>query len=112
MSRRPSPPDLAEPCGARLTCSWVRPARLVSRRTATINQIRAFLIEQGIAVRTGSRALRNSLFEILKNRNTTITLRHEQNLLMLTVHTPAHWLLLHEPTLFTGPIESLPRSAA
>jgi transposase len=27
---------------------------LVSRRTATINQIRAFLIEQGIAVRTGA----------------------------------------------------------
>jgi len=48
-------------------CHRVR-SRLVSRRTATINQIRAFLIEQGIAVRTGSRALRNSLFEILKNR--------------------------------------------
>ena len=30
-------------------------ARLVSRRTATINQIRAFLIEQGIAVRTGAK---------------------------------------------------------
>lgn len=28
-------------------------ARLVSRRTATINRIRAFLIEQGITVRTG-----------------------------------------------------------
>ena len=48
-------------------CHRVR-SRLVSRRTATINQIRAFLIEQGIAVRTGSRALRSSLFEILKNR--------------------------------------------
>ena len=43
-------------------------SRLVSRRTATINQIRAFLIEQGIAVRTGARALRNSLMAILKNR--------------------------------------------
>ena len=30
-------------------------SRLVSRRTATINQIRAFLIEQGITVRAGSR---------------------------------------------------------
>lgn len=30
-------------------------SRLVSRRTATINQIRAFLIEQGIAVRPGLR---------------------------------------------------------
>ena len=43
-------------------------SRLVSRRTATINQIRAFLIEQGIAVRTGAHALRNSLFAILDNR--------------------------------------------
>src|SRR6267142_6330692 len=32
-------------------CHRVR-SRLVSRRTATINQIRAFLIEQGIALRT------------------------------------------------------------
>lgn len=43
-------------------------ARLVSRRTATINQIRAFLIEHGIAVRTGALALRNSLFAILEKR--------------------------------------------
>jgi len=43
-------------------------SRLVSRRTATINQIRAFLIELGIAVRTGARALRNSLCAILDNR--------------------------------------------
>ena len=42
-------------------CHRVR-SRLVSRRTATINQIRAFLIEQGIAVRTGPRALRKSLW--------------------------------------------------
>ena len=37
-------------------CHRVR-SRLVSRRTATINQIRAFLIEQGITVRAGARAL-------------------------------------------------------
>lgn len=55
-------------------CHRVR-SRLVSRRTATINQIRAFLIEQGIAIRTGSRALRNSLFEILKNRKKEISPR-------------------------------------
>jgi transposase len=48
-------------------------SRLVSRRTATINQIRAFLIEQGIAVRTGARALRKSLFEILKSREDEIS---------------------------------------
>ena len=48
-------------------------SRLVSRRTATINQIRAFLIEQGIAVRTGARALRNSLMAILENRRDEIS---------------------------------------
>ncbi len=53
-------------------CHRIR-SRLVSRRTATINQIRAFLIEQGIAVRTGPRALRNSLFAILENRKDEIS---------------------------------------
>ena len=46
---------------------------MVSRRTATINQIRAFPIEQGIAVRAGPRALRNSLFAILENRKDEIS---------------------------------------
>src|SRR5712671_8107352 len=55
-------------------CHRVR-APLVSRRTATINQIRAFLIEQGIAVRTGARALRNSLMAILENRQDEISTR-------------------------------------
>ena len=50
-------------------------ARLVSRRTATINQIRAFLIEQGITVHKGARALRNSLFAILQNRRDEISPR-------------------------------------
>jgi transposase len=50
-------------------------SRLVSRRTATINQIRAFLIEQGIAVRTGATALRNSLLAILENRQDEISPR-------------------------------------
>src|ERR1700756_4613022 len=55
-------------------CHRVR-SRLVSRRTATLNQIRAFLIEQGIAVRAGARALRNSLFAILENRRDEISVR-------------------------------------
>jgi transposase len=50
-------------------------ARLVSRRTATINQIRAFLIEQGITVRRGAHSLRNSLFAILQNREDEISPR-------------------------------------
>src|SRR6516162_6242393 len=55
-------------------CHRVR-SRLVSRRTATINQIRAFLIEQGIALRAGPRALRKSLFAILENRKDEISPR-------------------------------------
>ena len=55
-------------------CHRVR-SRLVSRRTATINQIRAFLIEQGIPVRAGARNLRNSLFAILENRRGEISPR-------------------------------------
>lgn len=67
-------------------------SRLVSRRTATINQIRAFLIEQGIAVRTGARALRNSLFEILKNRQDEISPRMAD----LIVGLYEDWLRLDE----------------
>lgn len=50
-------------------------SRLVSRRTATINQICAFLIEQGIAVRSGAHALRKSLFPILDQRRDEISER-------------------------------------
>ncbi len=72
-------------------CHRVR-SRLVSRRTVTINQIRAFLIEQGITVRTGSRALRNSLFEILKNRKEEISPRMADLILGLY----EDWLWLDE----------------
>lgn len=50
-------------------------SRLVSRRTATINQIRAFLIEQGITVRKGLRALKNSFEAILDDRKDEISPR-------------------------------------
>lgn len=60
-------------------CHRIR-SRLVSRRTATINQIRAFLIEQGIAVRSGPNALRNALPEILRKRADEISL-HMQKLI-------------------------------
>lgn len=50
-------------------------SRLVSRRTATINQIRAFLIEQGITVRKGLRALKNSFETILEERKDEISSR-------------------------------------
>jgi ATP-dependent protease HslVU (ClpYQ) peptidase subunit len=57
---------------------------------ATINQIRAFLVEQGITVRAGARALRNSLFEILKNRADEISARMSQ----LIVGLYEDWLWL------------------
>jgi transposase len=50
-------------------------ARLVSRRTATINQIRCFLLELGITVRSGANVLRVSLPAILKNRKDEISPR-------------------------------------
>lgn len=67
-------------------------SRLVSRRTATINQIRAFLIEQGITVRPGARALRNSLFAILQNRADEISPRMDQ----IIVGLYEDWLWLDE----------------
>ena len=50
-------------------------SRLISRRTATINQIRAFLLERGITVRKSVAALRSSLDAILNNRNDELSLR-------------------------------------
>ncbi|WNK00833.1 IS110 family transposase [Thalassospiraceae bacterium LMO-JJ14] len=67
-------------------------SRLVSRRTATINQIRAFLIEQGIAVRSGAHALRKSLFPILQNRADEISPR----LSAIIVGLYEDWLWLDE----------------
>jgi transposase len=79
-------------------------SRLVSRRTATINQIRAFLIEQGITVRTGARALRNSLFAILQNRKDEISPRMTD----IIVGLYEDWLWLDERiTNITGEIEKM-----
>jgi transposase len=84
-------------------CHRVR-SRLVSRRTATINQIRAFLIEQGIAVRAGPRALRNSLFAILENRKDEISPRMAKLILGLY----EDWCYLDERLeTVTGEIEKL-----
>ena len=84
-------------------CHRVR-SRLVSRRTATINQIRAFLIEQGIAVRVGLRALRQSLFAILENRRDEISPRMTRLILGLY----DDWCHLDERIeVVTGEIEEL-----
>jgi transposase len=50
-------------------------ARLVSQRTAAVNQIRAFLLERGIAVRQGLRTLRQALPDILAKRADVLTPR-------------------------------------
>ncbi len=79
-------------------------SRLVSRRTATINQIRAFLIEQGITVRTGAHSLRNSLFAILENRKDEISRRMNG----LIVDLYADWQALDERIqAITGEIEMI-----
>lgn len=67
-------------------------SRLVSRRTATVNQIRAFLIEQGITVRTGIPALRKSLFAILDNRTDEISPR----MIDIIIGLYEDWLWLDE----------------
>jgi transposase len=66
--------------------------RLVSRRTATINQIRCFLLEHGIAVRPRTHALRVSLEPILMERANAISPRMRDLLLDLQ----ADWLRLDD----------------
>jgi transposase len=89
-------------------CHRVR-SRLVSRRTATINQIRAFLIEQGITVRAGMSALRKSLFEILKNRKDEISPRMTE----LIVGLYEDWVRLDERLeTVTGAIKELSHNEA
>ena len=43
-------------------------SRLISDRTAVINQIRSFLLERGIPVRQGVRFLRHQLPDLLAKR--------------------------------------------
>ncbi len=89
-------------------CHRVR-ARLVSRRTATINQIRAFLIEQGITVRSGAAALRNSLLTILENRADEISPRMGD----LIIGLYEDWLWLDERIeTVTSEIEEISRREA
>src|SRR6478752_7017554 len=50
-------------------------SRLVSERTAVINQIRGFLLERGIIVRRGLRFLRQALPDILAKRTDVLSPR-------------------------------------
>jgi transposase len=49
--------------------------RLVGQRTGISNQIRAFLLERGVAVRKGLRFLRTELPTILSNRSDVLSPR-------------------------------------
>ena len=49
--------------------------RLVSQRTGIINQIRAFLLERGVAVRQGLRFLRIELPSVLATRSDVLSSR-------------------------------------
>ena len=50
-------------------------SRLVGERTATVNEIRAFLLDRGIAVATGIQRLRKALPEILATRTDVLAPR-------------------------------------
>ena len=52
--------------------------RLVMRRTGLINQIRAFLLEQGLPLRSGRRVLQRELPGILVNQDAPISARLRQ----------------------------------
>ena len=80
-------------------------SRLVSRRTATMNQIRAFLIEQGITVRKSVAALRTSLQVILDNRDDEISLRMRKLILGLQ----QDWIWIE---MTTSEIEAVSKSEA
>jgi transposase len=66
--------------------------RLVSQRTGIINQIRAFLLERGVAVRQGLRFLRAELPSILAKRTDVLSPR----MLRIIEDLAGHWRLLDE----------------
>jgi transposase len=66
--------DMAEMLRRRAALHRVR-SRLISGRTAVINQIRSFLLERGIPVRQGLRFLRQQLPDILATRTDVLSPR-------------------------------------
>jgi transposase len=67
-------------------------SRLVSERTAVINQIRGFLLERGIIVRQGHRFLRHLLPDILAKRTDVLSPR----MVRLVSDLVGDWLQLDE----------------
>ncbi len=78
--------------------------RLVSRRTAVINQIRAFLLERGITFPKGPASLRRQMPEILENADAQLSPRMRSLLAMMW----DDWKQLDEQVeAFTTQIESI-----
>ena len=83
--------------------------RLVSQRTGVINQIRAFLLERGIAVRQGHRFLRAGLPEILAAPSDVLSPR----MVRLIEDLTGDWRRLDERIEgLTGEIEAIARQEA
>src|SRR4051794_504436 len=82
-------------------------SRLVSQRTAVINQIRGFLLERGIIVRQGLRFLRQALPDILAKRTDVLSPR----MIRIVADLAGDWRQLDERIeLVTDEIETLAKS--
>src|ERR1700760_4495001 len=81
-------------------------ARLVGQRTGIVNQIRAFLLDRGVAVRQGLRFLRAELPTILATRSDVLSPR----MLRLIEDLTGDWRRLDERIeAISGEIEALAR---
>jgi transposase len=82
-------------------------SRLVSERTAVINQIRGFLLERGIIVRQGLRFLRHALPDILAKRTDVLSPR----MVRIVADLASDWRRLDERIEpVTDEIETLAKS--
>ena len=82
-------------------------SRLVSERTAVINQIRGFLLERGIIVRQGLRFLRQALPDILAKRTDVLSPR----MVRIVADLASDWRQLDERIeVVTDEIETLAKS--
>ena len=82
-------------------------SRLVSERTAAINQIRGFLLERGIIVRQGLRFLRQLLPDILAKRADVLSPR----MIRIVAELAGDWRRLDERIeTVTDEIEALAKS--
>jgi len=82
-------------------------SRLVSERTAVINQIRGFLLERGIIVRQGLRFLRQALPDILAKRTDVLSPR----MVRIVADLASDWRQLDERIEnVTDEIEALAKS--